>query len=239
MTHDLDTHRLAGAYALDALTDTERRRFERHLRGCAACADEAAGFRETAARLALAAARRPPDELRGRVMAEIARTRQSPPLARRLPSPRARGPVWLAAAACLVLVLALAGAGAAWRVQRSAEREQSLNRQVAAVMSAPDARTSTVRTPAAATVTVVSSRSLGKAVVTTNRMPPLPSARTYQMWWLGPAAPRSAGTMNPAESDRPVIATGLGGARRIGVTVEPAGGSARPSGAPILTLAVG
>ncbi|MEV4005379.1 anti-sigma factor [Actinomadura sp. NPDC049753] len=126
--------------------------------------------------------------MRGRVMAEIARTRQSPPLARRLPSPRARGLAWPAAAACLVP--ALAGAGAAWRVQRSAEREQSLSRQVAAVMSAPDARTSTVRTPDAATVTVVSSRSLGKAVVTTTRMPPLPSARTYQMWWLGPAERR-------------------------------------------------
>ncbi|WP_149261828.1 anti-sigma factor domain-containing protein [Actinomadura sp. K4S16] len=236
--HDHDTHRLAGAYALDALSGTERRRFERHLPGCAACADEAAGFRETATRLALAAARRPPDELRGRVMAEIARTRQSPPpLARRLPSPRAGGLIWLAAAACLVL--ALVGAGAAWRIQRSAESEQSLNRQVAAVMSAPDAHTSTVRTPDAATVTVVSSRSLGKAVVTTDRMPPLPSAKTYQMWWLGRAAPRSAGTMNPSESDRPVVASGLGDARRIGVTIEPAGGSLRPSGAPILTLGVG
>ncbi|TMR02245.1 zf-HC2 domain-containing protein, partial [Actinomadura soli] len=73
MTHD--PHDLAGPYVLDALGDTERRRFERHLSGCAACADEAAGLRETATRLALAAARRPPDRLRGRVMAEIARTR--------------------------------------------------------------------------------------------------------------------------------------------------------------------
>ncbi|WP_141578918.1 anti-sigma factor [Actinomadura sp. WMMA1423] len=233
-----DLHRLTGAYALDALPDTERGRFERHLQGCAACADEAAGFRETAARLALAAARRPPAHLRGRVMAEIARTRQSPPpLARRLPSPRAGGLTWLAAAACLVLVLA--GVGAAWRLQRSADREQSLNRQVAAVMGAPDAHTSTVRTPDAATVTVVSSRSLGKAVVTTSRLRRLPPARTYQMWWLGSAAPRSAGTMNPSEPERPAVFSGLGDARRIGVTIEPAGGSARPSGAPILTLGVG
>lgn len=240
MTHDPnehDTHRFAGAYALDALSDVERRRFERHLPACAACADEAAGFRETATRLGLAAALRPPDELRGRVMAEIARTRQSPPpLGRRLPSPRAGALAWLAVAACLVL--ALAGVGAAWRLQRSAEHEQELARQVAAVMSAPDARTSTVRTPDAAVVTVVSSRSLGKAVVTASGMPRLPSARTYQMWWLGPAAPRSAGTMNPSKGG-PAVAAGLGGARRIGVTIEPAGGSPRPSGAPILTLAVG
>lgn len=90
MTHD--PHDLAGPYVLDALGDTERRRFERHLSGCAACADETAGLRETTTRLALAVAHRPPDRLRGRVMAEIARTRQSPPqLGRRLPSPARAG----------------------------------------------------------------------------------------------------------------------------------------------------
>ncbi|TDB74977.1 zf-HC2 domain-containing protein, partial [Actinomadura sp. KC216] len=38
MTHD--PHDLAGPYVLDALGDTERRRFERHLSGCTTCADE-------------------------------------------------------------------------------------------------------------------------------------------------------------------------------------------------------
>jgi anti-sigma factor RsiW len=231
MSHD--PHDLAGPYALDALTDPERRRFERHLSGCPACADETAGLREATARLALAASRRPPDRLRGRVLAEIARTRQSPPpLARRLPSPRTRGPAWLAAAACLVL--ALTGGGAAWHLHRAAEHAQALNRQVAAVLTAPDARTSTVS--ARGTVTVVSSRSVGKAVVTASRLPRLPSTRTYQMWWLGPAAPRSAGTLDLTGDARPVVTAGLGDARRFGVTVEPAGGSPRPTGAPILTL---
>src|SRR6476469_8677756 len=141
MTHD--PHDLAGPYALDALSDTERRRFERHLSGCAACADEAAGLRETTARLALAASRRPPDGLRGRVMAEIARTRQTPPpLKRRLPSPRTGGLSW-PAAACLVL--ALVGGGAALHFNRAADRAQALNRQITAIMTAPDAHTSTSR----------------------------------------------------------------------------------------------
>ncbi|MEU4820310.1 anti-sigma factor [Actinomadura sp. NPDC023710] len=242
MTHDLDTldldtHRLAGAYALDALTDTERRRFERHLPGCAACADEVAGFRETAIRLALAAERRPPDELRGRVMAEIARTRQSPPpLARRLPSPRAGGLTWLAAAACLVL--ALIGGGAAWHYHQSAERTQALNRQVSMVMAAPDAHTSTTRAQGAATVTVVSSRLLGKAVVTTSGLPHLPSAKTYQMWWLGPTGPRSAGTPDLSGKPRPLVTAGMGAAQHFGVTIEPKGGSRQPTSTPILTLAL-
>ncbi|MDL4813222.1 anti-sigma factor [Actinomadura opuntiae] len=234
MTHD--PHDLAGPYALDALADTERRRFERHLSGCTACAEEAAGLRETAARLALAASHRPPDELRGRVMAEIARTRQSPPpLGRRLPSPRTHGLNWLAAAACLVL--ALAGGGAAWHFHRSAEHAQALNHQVTAVMTAPDAHTSTTRAPTGATVTVVASRSLGKAVVTTSGLRHLPSAKTYQMWWLGPTAPRSAGTLN--YTTHPVVTTGLGDAQRFGVTVEPASGSPQPTSDPILTLELG
>ncbi|MFI0411688.1 anti-sigma factor domain-containing protein [Actinomadura sp. 3N508] len=233
-----DPHDLAGPYVLDALADTERRRFERHLPGCTACAEEAAGLRETTARLALAAAQRPPDRLRGRVMAEIARTRQSPPpLARRLPSARARGLSRLAAAACLVL--ALTGGGVTWHLHRSADQALTLNRQVTAVMTAPDAHTSTARVQGAGAVTVVSSRSLGKAVVTTARLAPLPPARAYQMWWLGPAAPRSAGTLDPAGTPRPVVADGLGDARRFGVTIEPAGGSSRPTGPPFLTLDLG
>lgn len=236
MSHD--PHDLAGPYALDALTDTDRRRFERHLSGCPACAGEAAGLRETAARLALAASRRPPDRLRGRVMAEIARTRQSPPpLGRRLPSPRAGGLPWLAAAACLVL--ALAGGGAAWRSHRAAEHALALNRRLAEVMAAPDAHTSTARAGDGAAVTVVASRSLGKAVVTASGLRHLPPARTYQMWWLGQAAPRSAGTLSVSDRGRPVVAAGIGDARRFGITVEPAGGSTRPTGAPILTLPLG
>ncbi|TDD38212.1 hypothetical protein E1287_06490 [Actinomadura sp. KC06] len=236
MTHD--PHDLAGPYVLDALGDTERRRFERHLPGCTACAEETAGLRETTVRLALAAARRPPDRLRERVMAEIARTRQSPPpLARRLPSPRTRGLSRIAAAACLVL--ALIGGGTTWHYHRSADQERALNRQVTAVMTAPDAHTSTARAQGAATVTVVSSRSLGKAVVTTARLQHLPPAKTYQMWWLGPTAPRSAGTLDPSGRQRPVITVGLGNAQRFGVTIEPAGGSPQPTSPPLLTVALG
>ncbi|WP_242882269.1 MULTISPECIES: anti-sigma factor [Actinomadura] len=236
MTHD--PHDLTGAYMVDALTDTERRRYERHLPRCTTCADEVAGFRETATRLALAASRPPPDALRGRVLAEIARTRQSPPpLARRLPSPRAGGLSRLAAAACLVL--ALAGGGAALHFQRDADHAQALNRQVTAVMTAPDAHTSTAGAQGTAAVTVVSSRSLNKAVVTTSRLPRLPSTKIYQMWWLSLTAPRSAGTLDLTEKSRPIITGGLGNARSFGVTIEPAGGSPRPTSAPILTLDLG
>jgi anti-sigma-K factor RskA len=65
-------HALAGAYALDALDAAERARFERHLRGCAACLAEVRGFAATAASLGLAVAATPPPGLKGRVLADVA-----------------------------------------------------------------------------------------------------------------------------------------------------------------------
>ncbi|GAA3948656.1 anti-sigma factor [Actinomadura viridis] len=222
-----DPHALSGAYALDALSDTERRRFERHLAGCPTCDTEVGGLRETAARLALAAARRPPDALRDRVLAEIRHTRQLPPrLPRHLPAPRGAG--WLAAAACLVL--ALVSGVAAVRAHDAAERAEAFNRQMTGVLTAPDARAVT-----AGGVTIVTSRSQDRALITVSRLESLPSDQVYQMWFMGPDAPRSIGTMKPG-APPPVIAGGLRGARQIGVTVEPGGGSPRPTGAPILTV---
>ena len=78
LRHDL--HSLAGPYALDALeAGSERDRFTRHLSRCQSCAAEVEGFREVATAMAFAAAAEPPAELRGRVLAAAARTRQLPP----------------------------------------------------------------------------------------------------------------------------------------------------------------
>ncbi|QFG20916.1 anti-sigma factor [Actinomadura sp. WMMB 499] len=240
MTHDL--HDLGGAYALDALEETERRRFERHLDRCPSCAEEVRGLRETTSRLAVAAARRPPDRLRERVLAEIGRTRQLPPRpARRPRAVRTRHSPWLVAAACLVL--AVLGGTFAVRSHQEAEQAQALNRRIAAVLAAPDARTSTAPVPGSApgSVTVVASRSLNRAVVTTHGLAPVPGDRTYQLWLLGREAPLPSALLAapPGEPSPPVITSGLAGIRTIGLTVEPAGGSARPSSAPIVTVPLG
>src|SRR2546430_5645580 len=78
LRHDL--HALSGAYALDAIeAGPERDRFTRHLSRCQSCASEVRGFREVATAMAFAAAAEAPAELRGRVLAAAARTRQVPP----------------------------------------------------------------------------------------------------------------------------------------------------------------
>lgn len=228
-------HTLAAAYALDSLTDVERRRFETHLTDCDSCGDEVLGMRETVTRLATAAAQDPPPALRERVLAQAARTRQVPPRVRRPASPRVHRLGWMLSAACLVLAVVLGVA--AVREQQAKQRTDTLNRQIAAVMAAPDARTVTAPVRPAGSGTVVASHSLGKAVIVMSGLPLISSDRTYELWLMGPRPPRPAGTLRPpATGDAaPILATGLGDADRIGLTVEPAGGSRQPTTTPIFT----
>ncbi|MBO2450927.1 anti-sigma factor [Actinomadura barringtoniae] len=237
MTHD--PHDLTGAYALGALDDTETRRFERHMDGCTSCADEVRSFRETTARLALATARPAPVALHDHVFAEIAHTRQLPPRQQtRLPSFRVNSVAWALAAACLVVALALGVVA-----QRSADRADRIaaqSREITAVLTAPDAQMAPQETGPKGTMTVIASRSLNKAVVTTSHLAAVPAGKTYQLWFMGGGQPRSVTTMSPTArtESTSTIAPGLDGAQQVGVTIEPAGGSPQPTTNAILTFAL-
>lgn len=75
-----DIHALSGAYAVDAVDDVERARFERHLADCAACQDEVASLSEAANAMATIIEMAPPAGLRERVMREIKTVRPLAPL---------------------------------------------------------------------------------------------------------------------------------------------------------------
>ena len=75
-----DIHALSGAYAVDALDDVERERFERHLAECSTCRAEVAELAAAAAELAVLTELAPPAGLRTSVMAEVAKVRPLPPL---------------------------------------------------------------------------------------------------------------------------------------------------------------
>ena len=86
-----EIHALSGAYAVDALDDVERTRFERHLAGCGACRREVAELREVTAALAQSVAAEPTPALRGSILDAIAETPQdSGATVRRHRSPRRR-----------------------------------------------------------------------------------------------------------------------------------------------------
>jgi len=243
--HEL--HLLTGSYALDALTDAERAEFEKHLGQCPACAEEVRGLRETASRLAMATAVTPPPGMRLRVLAAAPLTRQLPPPGRgSRPRPgglRRRslsragltaGILALAAAVVFLLVVTLS-------TNSQLQQARQDNAAIAAVLAAPDARIESLPAHAGGTVTAVLSLRQEEAVVTTSALPALPGTRVYQLWVMTSAgAAKSAGllTVTSAGSTAPVLADGVRPGDRLGITVEPAGGTAQPTATPVVVMPV-
>ena len=249
-----DLHVLSGSYVLDALSEPERDSFERHLQHCPLCEDEVRGLREAAARLGLAKTLDPPPQMRPRVLAVAYRTRQLPPpadeqiglerrrvrvtwlfrprSARRHAQRRPRLPRLAAAlaAASLVVVVALG-------ITRS-DGAATAGAAISRVVTAPDARTQTMRTSAGGTVTVIVSARQQAAVVSATGMRSLPPAQTYQLWVIGPDGARSAGLLPRTGRAGPVLASGVEPGDRIGITVEPAGGTSGPTTTPVIAVPI-
>ncbi|MFP7835183.1 anti-sigma factor domain-containing protein [Marisediminicola sp. LYQ134] len=81
MTERDDMHLLAGAYALDAVTEEEKQEFEAYLARSEEARTEVAELTDTAVMLGLAAAPvAPPVDLKARLMAQLGSTAQLPPL---------------------------------------------------------------------------------------------------------------------------------------------------------------
>ncbi|MFG3224755.1 anti-sigma factor domain-containing protein [Kitasatospora sp. NPDC048194] len=242
-----DLHTLTGAYAAHALDPDESAEFEHHLARCAACAQEVTEFAATLARLGGAQAVLPPPDLKARVMAALPTLRQDAPRTAPVQGRRggrlAKGWAKLALAACLALA---AGAGGI-AVQQHQQAEQARARaaalqqqqeRLAGLLTAPDARTATAAAQGGNGLgTVVWSHSRGQVGFLASGMPAPAAGTTYELWF------DDAGTMRPAgllpTGDGSLLLTGaLDGASGIGVTVEPAGGSAHPTTAPLMLLPI-
>ena len=245
--HDL--HILTGVYALHAIDGAERDRFEHHLRRCRPCGNEVRGLAETATALAMAVAMAPPPRLKARVLTAAAVTRQVPPVTDRrrppgrLPHGATRSP-WIPRLATAVAAVSLAVAVALGAVQLSTRHDldsaRAQNQAIAAVLAAPDARIVTQATSAGGTATVVLSRAQQKMIVTTAGLPALPATKVYELWLIGPPRIRPAGLLPPASAGRttPVLASGLVAGDKVGVTVEPAGGTSAPTTTPIVLMSL-
>jgi anti-sigma-K factor RskA len=259
-----DPHTLAGAYAMDAVTGEDRARFEQHLAGCETCQAELRGLRETTARLAAAAEVQPRAELREQTVRAAAQIRQLPPVTDpgpASPTPRwrhaltpaaltpaaratgaARGRRWLPRLAIAVAAaFALVAAGFGYAMHGAEHRlnmAQSRSHEIAAVLGAPDAQMMTARIRTGGSATVVMSHRASALVFTAADLRSLPAARSYQLWLMGPSGARSMGVLPAARNGMtgPMVISGLAPGDRVGLTVEPAGGSPPPTSAPIMML---
>jgi anti-sigma factor RsiW len=240
-----DLHALTGAYALDALEPgAERDRFAHHLNRCQSCASEVRGFREVATALAFAAAVEPPPELRERVMTAVARTRQLPPEIKTHARPR-RSRAWapwvpwlsgVVAAAGIVIAVVFGLAQA--HTQQELNQARAQNQAIAEVLAAPDAKLLTSRTTVGGVAIVVLTAEKRQLVVSTTGLPPPPAGHVYQLWLIGPVRIVSAGLLPAAEAGKtaPVLASGIVAGDRLGLTIEPAPGTAQPTTKPIMAL---
>jgi hypothetical protein len=249
--HDLDA--LSGAYAVNAIDDeAERQRFERHLHRCRQCTAEVRDLNETATRLALSASRPPPPRMRDRVLTAISQTRQlpsivdrrKPPGERWLKRPRAGGAgigrlpllayshAIVSVVVTIVLLIALIDA----RIQL--DRARSRNEALAAVLSAPDSKAVTQTTSAGGRATLVYSLRQHAMIFTSQGLPTPPPGKIYQLWYIGPPQVRSAGLLPAGRAGRagPFLASGLERGDKIGLTVEPTGGTRLPTTTPIVII---
>jgi len=243
-----DIHALSGAYAVDALDDLERARFERHLSECAECRAEVDGLREAAALMAETTALEPDPALRVRVLSGIATVRPLPPEIRpevRMEDrPATGGPsgaaphrrrllTTLLAAAAVVIAL---GAGAvAWHPWSSDTPPPSA---IERVLDASDAQRITKHV-GGAEATLVRSRSMNQAVLLTHDMPAPPQGKVYELWLQDAHDKMVPAGLMPDGATQVLLQGDASDAIGAGITVEPPGGSHVPTSDPVLLFSFG
>jgi len=234
----VDLHDLAGAYALHALPDLERARYERHLETCTACRAEVLAHLEVAALLGEAVECTPPPGLRGRVLAEVSALAPPPPplapvvLAAPAPAQQARRPGWLApvaaalAAAAVAVGVTLAGVTLAERPEGPADR-------VAALLAAEGAVVVPFASDGAVEATLVAAPGQGDAAVVIRDLPE--DEGTWTLWTVRDGAPVWEQPLDPGE---PIaVLDDVEGASAVAVSLEPDAERAEAPRGPVLAQA--
>jgi anti-sigma-K factor RskA len=233
MTTDL--HSLMAPYALDALDAEERVRFEAHLEHCPTCQAELAGFQATAARLGEAVGQTPPAALRSRLLAEIATTPQERPVVTAMGQRRGLRRTLPRLAVAAAFVIGAVGVGGYVVERDRASEEHDRNVAITRVLSSKDAQTVAKTFSAGGNVRMVMSPSKDTAVIFANRLPDPGDGKVYQVWLIDASGPVDQGTFRRSGD---MVMKGITKADSVAVTVEPEGGSKRPTTAPIATIPI-
>jgi anti-sigma-K factor RskA len=146
------------------------------------------------------------------------------------------------------LAVALAGALAAvavaaglvtYGMQGRLDQAQHRDHMVAAVLSASDATMVSSHVSTGGMATVVMSHHERALVFTAADLHVLPTGESYELWLIGPAGTRSAGMIDGSGHGKmvgPMVVSGLAAGDSVGMTVEPADGSPRPTSPPLVLI---
>lgn len=239
---------LAELYALNALSDQERTEIDHFLATSAASvqADFADRLRQARETLAVAygnVEEEPPSSLFDRISKQISAdenvsTSETDDLAARREAraeatKRNRHPVrrWIigAAAAAAVVVAASVGINGFIGAQNSPTDQ---------VITAADVRVATVPVQGGGDAKVSVSTAKDSAVVQMSGVPAPGPGTVYQLWLLPQGtdqAPVSLGLMaSSTDLGKPALVTGISTAQALAITVEPTGGSEKPTSLPVM-----
>ncbi|MFE7741057.1 anti-sigma factor domain-containing protein [Nocardia sp. NPDC057455] len=224
---------LAYPCALDAVADIERRHIDARLAAAdpdvrRAFSDTVWQVRDVMGRLAVLDESAPPPELERRILAALPDDPGGRRSIRRISTRRPlRWAVPIAAAASLLI-----GGGVLTAQFTGSPSDPAAADQV---QVSPGVRTLNGSFAGGGALVVEALPELGRAVVVFDRVAPPPSGQVYQMWLVGSdGQARSAGVLRDLPSaDRPFV-TGFRSGDLLAVSVEPDGGSATPSGDPIV-----
>jgi hypothetical protein len=145
--------------------------------------------------------------------------------------PRLGGAIALGAAIAAVGLFAVRG-------NNSANRSTPTNTQIAAVLTAPDAITLTATVRHGGTSTIVMSPAEGQLVFAAARLAPLPKSKCYMLWLLRSGGDIPGSRLPPPVDSMtgPVVVTGITDHDHLGLSVEPAHGSSRPTSAMLINV---
>jgi anti-sigma factor RsiW len=218
-----NVHELSALYALDALDEEDRARFETHLEECDRCRGDLAGLRDAGASLAFAVeGPAPPDALRARVLAAVRAEPQNVVPFR----PRRSFAVSVAAA---VAVAASAAAVALGVWAASLHHSLARDREALNVLGNPAARHIPVSGARGELVVAPS----GRAALALD-LPSPAHGKTYEAWVID-THPHRAGVFNGRTT---VLQERVVPGSVVAVTVERAGGVDAPTSKPLLSARV-
>lgn len=240
------------AFALDAVEDKDKKRIEEHLATCHTCSEIVAGYCSVADLLPYASPMvEPPADLKYRVLqAALPRARVKQPRASVWQSlvtgfgNLLRSPAFAAITLLLVIGLGI------WNVSLQNQIAQQLasNQQMSSDMTRERAMMSTIAyadtQPKRLEATSVAPQAIGRLFAAPELnalalivydMPALDSNRVYQIWLIDPNGDRtSGGTFTVDAQGRSWVyirsPKPLSNFQGIGITIEPTGGSPKPTG---------
>jgi anti-sigma-K factor RskA len=233
---------LKDAYVLGALPEEERREFEEYLAAHPERQAEVDELGAVAGLLALSPQEHEPSpELRSRILDAVGAEAVRPRAAGRRSALAWIGELLgarnLALGAATLLVIGLFSWSMLLRgeVQDLQGRVQSLQSQPQGPQMVELGGTGTEQGARAELVTLEGDR----AVLVVENMPPVPEEKTYQIWVIENDVPKPSGLFEPRQdSVAAVVEHPLEGGDVVAVTVEPAGGSPKPTTDPMLVAKV-